>query len=174
LSDYTSAHSSLITGVVLGGFAVVLSGVLAMLCAVDVGVDLLAGRAPALTPALVGAGSALSAGMFALLGFSSLRTLLLWQRVNERGILAWATLGEAERTRTRVHKRYLFRLSLQVTPAGGPPFPVTSRWFFPIDMRPHHRPGARVVVRMDPQDRTAVLVDWDATRPLWGLPPASD
>ncbi|MBN8614685.1 MAG: hypothetical protein J0L92_29060 [Deltaproteobacteria bacterium] len=174
LSDYETARSGLIAGVVLGGSAVMLFGVIATVCAADVGVALLAGRAPMLTSALVGVGCALSAGMFGLLTLSSLRMLLLWRRVDARGVVAWATLGACERTGTRINKRLLFRLPLEVTPADGPPFSVTIRWFFPPDVRPHQRPGARVVVRMDPEDRTAVLVDWDATRPHWGLPPASE
>ncbi len=170
LADYDSARSALLGGVVIGGLAMALSGGIATLCAWGVAMGLLAGRAPDLTSALMGAGCALTACLFGALALSSLRTLLPWQRVDARGVVAWATLGEAQRTWTRINKRYLFRLALQVTPADGPPLV----WFFPVDLRPHHQPGARVVVRMDPQDRTAVLVDWDATRPLWGLPPASD
>lgn len=174
LSDYQTARSGLIAGVVLGGFAVTLFGVIATLCAADVGMALLAGRAPTLTSALVGAGCALSACMFALLTLSSLRMLLLWRRVDARGVAAWATLGACERTGTRINRRVLFRLPLEVTPAEGPTFSITIRWFFPADLRDHQQPGARVVVRMDPDDRTAALVDWDATRPHWGLPPVSE
>ncbi len=174
LSDYERARSGLLTGVVLGGLAVTLFGGLAMLCAADVGMALLAGRSPGLTSPLVGAGCALAAGLFGLLCLSSLRRMLLWQRVVSRGVVAWATLGTCERTGTRINRRVLFRLPLEVTPASGPPFSVTIRWFFPADLRAQQRPGARVAVRMDPQDRNAVLVDWNATRELWGLPPVSD
>jgi hypothetical protein len=48
-----------------------------------------------------------------------------------------------------------------------------ARWFLPSDLREVIRANARVVVRVDPDDAKAVLIDWDQTRVAMGLPPSS-
>jgi hypothetical protein len=114
------------------------------------------------------------ATIFGLMGFSSYRMLSRWQRINARPIMAWGTLGEPRRTNTRINRRYLFDLPVLVTPPQGAPYAAVARWFYPTDLRGVMTTNARVVVRVDPEDAKTVLVDWDQTREVWGLPPSAD
>ena len=108
---------------------------------------------------------------FGLMGFFSWRTLSRWQRINERPIMAWGTLGEPQRTNSKVNRIYLYDIPMTVLPPQGAPYTATANWFVPMDVRDFARVGARVVVRIDPGDMSVVLVDWDQTRASWGLPP---
>ncbi len=170
MTDFDSARSGLWAGVIMGGLATVAFGVVAGMGVVDLVRGLAAPTGPSTTSVIVSGVCGLATLVFGLLALSSRRQLVRWRRINDSGIAANATLGDARRTNARINRRNLYRLTLRVEPDRGAPYDVEARWFFPLDLRDTARPGTRVVVRVDPKDRTAVLVDWDATRARWGTP----
>lgn len=171
MTDFVSARSGLYAGVILGAGAMALSGGVALVAAVDAIQSLFSPWGVSVTSFGVAGGGFVGATLFGLLGFVSLRRLLRWQRIDRRPVMAWGTLGEARRTNSRVNRRVLFEIPLTVVPPQGAPYAAVAKWFFPGDLRERARPGARVVVRIDPANAKVVLVDWDQTRATWGLPP---
>jgi hypothetical protein len=170
MTDFDDARSGMVAGAVLGGGAAAVCGGLLALTTIDV----LQGRS---SPAGVSHTSLGVAGLmllatllFGWMGVSAYRRLVRWQRINERPIMAWGTLGEPRRTGTRVNRRYLFTIPMTVAPPRGSSYAAHARWFIPSDLRSLARVGVRVVVRIDPDDPSGVLVDWDQTRAIWGLP----
>lgn len=170
MTDFNDARSGIQVGVTLSGFGAVSFGVLSVLCLADVLSSAVAGRRVALTPLLVGGFGMLAALALGLSALSRVLTLGRWQRINDRGITAWATMGEPRRTNERLNRRNLHVIPLVVAPQRQAPYAVEARWFFPLDLRAIARPGMRVVVRIDPEDASSVLVDWDQTRAAWRLP----
>jgi len=171
MTDFDAARSGMIAGAVMGGFATTLLGGGLVLVVSDVVQGLSSPRGVSATSLGVGGVCLVGAILFGILGFSALRTLTRWARINARPTMAWGTLGEPRRTGTRVNRRYLFEIPVAVTPPQGAPYAAVARWFIPHDVRHLARAGARVVVRIDPEDTHGVLVDWDQTRADWGLPP---
>lgn len=171
-TEFDVARSGVLAGVIVSGCASVLFGLVLGAGVIDLCLSLVAPRSIQLTSLLVVGFGAVGAVVFGLLALSSYRTLSLWRRLHEQSVVTSGTLGAPRRTNTRVNRRYLYEIPLTVTPPDGAPYEAVARWFVPSDVREHALAGARVVVRVDARDRTAVLVDWDQTRASWGLPPA--
>ncbi|MCC6900365.1 MAG: hypothetical protein IT377_15410 [Polyangiaceae bacterium] len=171
MTDFASARSGLYAGVILGAGAWMLCGGVALVAAVDAIQSLFSPWGVSVTSVGVAGGGFVAATLFGLLGFFSLRTLLRWQRIDRRPVMAWGTMGEPRRTNSRVNRRVLFKIPLTVVPPQGTAYAAVAKWFLPGDLRERARPGARVVVRIDPENAKVVLVDWDQTRTTWGMPP---
>jgi hypothetical protein len=171
MTDFDDARSGMIAGAAMGGFATASLGCVLILCVIDLMQGLFSPRGMSVTSLGVGGICLIGTMLFGVLGFSAFRTLTRWQRINERPIMAWGTLGEPRRTGTRVNRRYLFNIPVMVAPPQGAPYAAVAKWFIPHDVRDFARASARVVVRIDPEDMNVVLIDWDQTRATWGLPP---
>lgn len=130
------------------------------------------GRAPAALliaiPFLV-----LCTGAFALLGSWSLRKLRLWKRLETRPDAAWGTVGEVRSSPTKVNTRRLYVFTVTVTPTDGPPYEAEAKWFFPTDLQTVVTPGTMVALRVDPDDRRKVVIDWPQSRAAWAAKPAA-
>lgn len=174
MSDFESTRSGMLVGVILGAFAAVAFGVLMLTGVADVIARLLSPWPVQITSLVVAGVGFVGTTVFGIMGYSSHRTLSRWQRINTRPVMAWGTMGEPRRTGTRINRRYLYDLPVMVTPAQGAPYATVARWFYPMDLREIVRANAQVVVRVDPEDARAVLIDWDQTRATLGLPPASE
>jgi len=174
MPEFERARSGLLAGVVMGAIATSLVGMVALAALGDV---LRGAGSPwgvSVTSLVVAGVCLVGCAIFGLMGYSARRTLSHWQRINDRPTMAWGTLGEPHRTNTRINRRYLYELPVMVTPPHGAPYATVARWFYPSDLRDVVTTGARVVVRVDPDDATAVLVDWDQTREALGLPPSAE
>jgi hypothetical protein len=171
MTDFEDARSGMYAGAIIGAFATLLFGGLLILGAIDVISSLGSARGIRITNLIVVGVGIIGTLIFGLMGFSSWRSLSRWQRINERPIMAWGTLGTPQRTHTKINRKYLYDIPLTVAPSNGPPYGAVANWFVPMDLRDFARAGARVVVRIDPEDMNVVLVDWDQTRTSWGLPP---
>lgn len=173
MTDFDDARSGMTAGAVVGGVATALCGGVLTLATGDLLQGLLSPAGVSLTSLGVAGMMLLATSLFGWMGSSAYRTLSRWQRINARPIMAWGTLGEPRRTGSRVNRRYLFAIPVTVAPPQGAPYAAEARWFIPHDLRPLAKSGARVVVRIDPDDPTGVLVDWDQTRATWGVPQPS-
>ncbi len=173
MPDFESARSGLLAGVILGVFATALFGMVMLAAIADVFQRLLSPWGVSVTSIITAGVCFIGTAIFGLMGYSARRTLSRWQRINDRPVMAWGTLGEPRRTNTRINRRYLFDLPVMVTPPHGAPYAAVARWFYPTDLR-GMATNARVVVRVDPEDAKTVLIDWDQTREAWGLPPSSE
>ncbi len=174
MPDFESARSGLMVGVILGALATALFGMLMLASIADVFQRMLSPWGIGVTSVITAGVGFVGTTVFGLMGYSSQRTLSRWQRINDRPLMAWGTLGEPRRTGTRINRRYLYDFPVMVTPPQGAPYATVARWFYPSDLREVIRANARVVVRVDPEDAKAVLVDWDQTRLAMGLPPSSE
>lgn len=172
MPDFESARSGLLAGAIIGGFSTALFGMFMLAAIGDVFQRMLSPWGVSVTSLIVAGVGLVGTTVFGLMGYSAYRTLTRWQRINTRPVMAWGTLGEPRRTNTRINRRYLYDLPVTVTPAQGAPYAAVARWFYPMDLRDVVTTSARVVVRVDPEDAKTVLVDWDQTREVWGLPPA--
>jgi hypothetical protein len=119
-----------------------------------------------LVPGLLLAG--LIFGIIGLIDFKRARSLA---RMEERGIIAWATLGAIGHTNKKINKKRLYRFDVTVAPPQAPPYTAEAVWFFPMELRDVLAPGARLVVCIDPDDPAEMIVDWDRTRASWTAPP---
>lgn len=174
MRDFEKARSGLLTGVILGALAAALFGMLVLAGLVDMLLRMNSASGVSV-PSIVVMGAGLPGALvFGLMSFSARRTLSRWQRLNDRPVMAWGTLGAHRQTSTRINRRYLYEIPVTVAPPQGAPYAAVARWFYPKDLRGVVPPNARVVVRVDPDDATNVLVDWDQTREALGLPPPSD
>ncbi len=171
MPEFENTRSGLLAGVVLGACAAALCGLVALAAIGDVLQRLSSPFGVGVTSIVVAGVGLVGAAIFGLMGYSSRQTLSRWQRINDRPVMAWGTLGEPHRTNTRINRRYLYELPVMVTPPQGAPFATVARWFYPSDLRDVVTANARVVVRIDPEDAKTVLVDWDQTREALGLPP---
>lgn len=172
MTEFNDARSGVLVGLILGGFAAVIFGGVMLSGAIDVLMRFGSAGERLPIPSFIMAG----VGFIAFLGFgwsalSSWNRLSSWQRINDRGIMAWGTIGEPRRTNARLNSMNLYDIPLTVAPQQGAPYTIETNWFFPVDLRNVTRPGMRVVVRIDPDDMRTVLVDWDQTRASWGMPP---
>ncbi|UQA59696.1 hypothetical protein [Polyangium aurulentum] len=108
-----------------------------------------------------------------LMGFISARErkrMLSLRRIEERPVVAWATLDAFSRGNATINKKRLYYISLTVTPQHEHPYAAETLWFFPLDLRDVLQPGARLVVCIDPEDPSFVVVDWNQTRASWAAP----
>ncbi len=173
MSEFENTRSGMLAGVILGALATTLCGLVTLAAIGDVFQRLSSPFGVGVTSIVVAGAGFVGAAIFGLMGYSSRRTLARWQRINDRPVMAWGTLGEPHRTNTRINRRYLYELPVMVTPPQGAPYATVARWFYPSELRDIVTANARVVVRIDPEDAKTVLVDWDQTREAMGLPPAS-
>ncbi|MFO0629619.1 MAG: hypothetical protein U0325_28845 [Polyangiales bacterium] len=173
MTEYQRARSGVLTGVVLGAVAASAFGLIMLAGVADVVILWLSPWPVHRTSFVVAGVGFLGAAVFGLSGLSSYRMLRRWQRLNERPVMAWGTLGEPRRTNTKINRMHLYELPVMVTPPQGAPYPALARWFYPSDLRGYVGANARVVVRIDPDDTATVLVDWDQTRAALGLPPST-
>ncbi len=170
MTEFDRARSGMYAGVILGGFAASSFGIFLLLGVIDLASSLFSPRGPSITTLIIVGMCSIATLTFALLAFSSWRTISRWQRINERPIMAWGTLGEPRRTNHKVNRAHLYDIPLTVQPPQGAPYTVTANWFVPLDVRDFARVGTKVVVRIDPENMNIVLVDWDQTRMTWGMP----
>jgi hypothetical protein len=112
--------------------------------------------------------AALAFGLPALPEHKRARSLA---RMEERGIIAWATLNEIRETNHKINLKRLYRFVVTVAPPHAPPYAAEALWFFPMELRSAAAPGTRLVVCIDPDDPAEVIVDWDRTRASWTAPP---
>jgi hypothetical protein len=174
MPDFESARSALLVGVIFGALTTALFGMLMLASIADVFQRMLSPWGISVTSVITAGVGFVGTTLFGFMGLSSHGTLSHWQRINDRPLMAWGTLGEPRRTGTRINHRYLYEFPVMVTPPQGAPYATVARWFYPSDLREVIRANARVVVRVDPEDAKAVLVDWDQTRVAMGLPPSSE
>jgi hypothetical protein len=92
-------------------------------------------------------------------------------RILERPVVAWATLGGFRMSNLMVNRVRLFRFALMVQPPAGAPYEAEATWLLPLDLKPVLAPGMRLVVCIDPEDHAEVIVDWDRTRASWAAAP---
>jgi len=57
----------------------------------------------------------------------------------------------------------MMEIDLLVLPEGRPPYPVTLRQVVPMAQVGRLTPGTRLSIKIDPQDQSAVWVDWAAS-----------
>ena len=174
MPDFENARSGLLAGAIIGALATALFGLVALAAVGDVLRALSSPWGVSVTSIVFAGVGLVAAAVFGLMGYSAARDLSRWQRINDRPIMASATLGEPRQTTTRINRRRLFDLPVTVTPPQGAPYAATARWFYPTDLRDVVRANARVVGRIDPEDTRTVVIDWDQTRAALGLPPSSE
>lgn len=83
-------------------------------------------------------------------------------RLAVSGQPATAQVNAARDTGAVVNLQPVLEIDLLVLPEGQPPYPVTLRQIVPMAQVGRLAPGARLSVKVDPADRSAIWVDWAA------------
>ena len=169
MTEYKQARSGVLVGILLPGAFAALSGLGTLIALADAASSLVGGRPIAISTLIAAPVGLLVTAVLAYFLYGSAKLAKRWKRLHERPIMAWGTLGEARRSNHKINHRYLYRISLTVAPPQGGTYLAEAYWFFPADLRDVARPGARVVTRIDPEDPSVVVVDWDQTRASWGM-----
>ncbi len=82
------------------------------------------------------------------------------QRVGATGIPGSARLLAIADTGGSLNDHPICELQLEVTVPGRAPYPATVRQPVPRMQAPMLQPGATLAVKVDPEDPTAVVTDW--------------
>jgi len=80
------------------------------------------------------------------------------QRLMATGLFGQATVEALRETGLTVNDNPQVEFDLRVTVEGGAPYPVTHRQVVSRMVISNFQPGASIPVRVDPADRTRVLI----------------
>jgi hypothetical protein len=80
------------------------------------------------------------------------------QRLMATGLIGQATVEALRETGLTVNENPQLEFDLRVTVDGGAPYPVTHRQVVSRLVIANFQPGASIPVRIDPADRTRVLI----------------
>ena len=83
------------------------------------------------------------------------------QRVNATGIAGTARLLAIADTGGTLNEHPICELQLEVTVPGRAPYTTTVRQPVPRMQAPMLQPGATMAVKVDPDDPSAVVTDWE-------------
>jgi hypothetical protein len=76
------------------------------------------------------------------------------------GVEARATVVAVRQRGGMVNHQPVVEVDLTVLAAGGLPYPATVKQVIPHTELVHARPGAGVFVKIDPNDPSAIWIDW--------------
>jgi hypothetical protein len=79
------------------------------------------------------------------------------------GESATAQVNAARDAGAMVNMQPMMEIDLLVLPEGRPPYPVTVRQVVPMAQIGRVAPGTRLSVRIDPEDQSAIWVDWTSS-----------
>ena len=90
------------------------------------------------------------------------------------GIPGSAIVTSLDMTGTVINDMYyVCRIGLQVALPGQAPYPATTKQSVPITHMARVNPGAAIGVKVDPNDHTKVVIDWNAPIPTQAPPDIS-
>jgi hypothetical protein len=117
--------------------------------------------------AVVSAAGMFLAGMWLILGpvFGMLKNISDRAHLSATGLPGRAkvlSLGESSEGIVTINDQPLLALTLEVEDAFGSPYVVAFETVVPRYAVPQVQPGATVPVKIDPNDRRRVAVDWGA------------
>lgn len=112
------------------------------------------------TPLWTGVGLILGAFLLSWWAMRSIAQDRTMQRLRVNGIAGQAQLLDVRQTGLTRNGQRLFKLVLQVTTPTHGTYDTTIKEYVPSFMSSRLRPGRRLNVRVDPEDRLSLLIVW--------------